>query len=488
MAKSVKETTSDDILTKISSVSDSTNALQREIKSMSKIFADNQKILVSMKTMIDTLSSTLEHVEKQSKQITIIEEDTKKLYAGLDHVNIQSDLVSKLNEQTARLEEEVNRMQKIADPVTLAKQAQDNMNSIQNNSKMIIKVAQRIDQVRDDLKNVTEKTDTISDIGKDIENLKNSIDNISKKTSVKLEQGTNITEGLKADLEHITEKVASIADLNSELDVIKSTIDSISSKASSIDTLGLIIKNLQTQFKAAASEAESTNDRYTKTLGYLTGKIDKIETEINTLSHRADSTAFVGQGLKSVQTDLVNFKEDILDKTNNIEQKISSTTEIIKRQDATNTELYKKTEDMFKNIQSIKNTTDKASEDASKEMMALLRLSEFQSSIRMNAESKYGGFADIEKMARQTVQIINLFDKISIEADKDIHPFPHEVKQWVMSKILDCADKWEIRFDEVYAMLKNILGKKILNESLHIQQVRDIYGIRAVDKIRSDVF
>ena len=81
------------VLKKVSSVSDSNKALQKEIKVMSKIFGENQKVLVSMKGMIDTLTSTLEHIQKQSKQINIIEEDTQKLYAGLNQVRTQSNLI-----------------------------------------------------------------------------------------------------------------------------------------------------------------------------------------------------------------------------------------------------------------------------------------------------------------------------------------------------------------------------------------------------------
>ncbi|MGH1567549.1 MAG: chemotaxis protein, partial [Nitrosopumilus sp.] len=48
------------LLKKVASVSDYNKTLQKEIKAMSKIFGENQKILVSMKGMIDTLTSTLE--------------------------------------------------------------------------------------------------------------------------------------------------------------------------------------------------------------------------------------------------------------------------------------------------------------------------------------------------------------------------------------------------------------------------------------------
>ena len=101
------------LLKKVASVSDSNKALQKEIKVMSKIFGENQKVLVSMKGMIDTLSSTLEHIQKQSKQINIIEDDTQKLYAGLNQVRAQSNLVNKINDQTVKLESEISRISEL---------------------------------------------------------------------------------------------------------------------------------------------------------------------------------------------------------------------------------------------------------------------------------------------------------------------------------------------------------------------------------------
>ena len=98
------------LLKKVASVSDSNKALQKEIKVMSKIFGENQKVLVSMKGMIDSLTSALEHIQKQSKQLNIIEDDTQKLYAGLNQVRTQSNLVTQINDQTAKLQEEINRI------------------------------------------------------------------------------------------------------------------------------------------------------------------------------------------------------------------------------------------------------------------------------------------------------------------------------------------------------------------------------------------
>ncbi|MGH1522157.1 MAG: chemotaxis protein, partial [Nitrosopumilus sp.] len=216
------------------------------------------------------------------------------------------------------------------------------------------------------------------------------------------------------------------------------------------------------------------------------GKMDTIETNIETLSQRADTTAFVGEEIKSVQTDFSKFKERVFDKTDIIEEKIKTVSDILKKQDIVDEEFHKKSDKLFDEIQNVKNIANKTSNNSSKEMMALLKLSEYQSTMRMNTESKYGVTGILEKMGKQTADISNLFDNISKELDEKI-PFPNEVRQWAVSKILDCADKWEIRFSDVYSILTNTIGRDILKEIIRIQQIRDIYGIRAVDEIRKDL-
>ena len=60
------------ILKQVSNASDSTKELSKEIKSMSKIFTENQKVLISMKTMIDALSTTLNQIQKQSRNTALV--------------------------------------------------------------------------------------------------------------------------------------------------------------------------------------------------------------------------------------------------------------------------------------------------------------------------------------------------------------------------------------------------------------------------------
>ncbi len=434
------------ILKKVASVSDSNKALQKEIKVMSKIFGENQKVLVAMKGMIDTLTSTLEHIQKQSKQINIIEEDTQKLYAGLNQVRTQSNLVNKINNQTDKLQEEISRIsdsQKSSKSQGLSQQVEDSMNSIRNNSEMIIKIAQRIDEVRDDLRKVSGKTDSFLEISSEMSKLKNNIEEIAGKTG-SADTGTRIIESLKQELGKVAEGAGYGSNISAELDAIKITIDAISSKASKIDSLGEVIDGLKQQFDTIALKANSVEGLSLESIKELGGKI------------------------------------------NTIEQKMASVSDIVKRQDTSTAEFHKKSEKLFEEIQTIRNVTNKASSDSSKEMMALLKLSEYQSNIRMNAESKYGEAKDLEKMATQTANIVNLFDRISIESGGKI-PLPHEVRQWAVSKILDCADKWEIRFSDVYSILTNAIGRDMLKEAIRIQQLRDIYGIRAVDEIRKDL-
>ena len=431
------------LLKKVASVSDSNKDLQKEIKGMSKIFGENQKILVSMKGMIDTLTLTLEHIQKQSKQINIIEDDTQKLYSGLNQVKTQFNLVNKINDQTTKLQEEVNKISNASKSQALSQQVEDSINSIRNNSSMIIKIAQRIDEVRDELKKVSGKADSFLEIGSEMSKLKNSVEAISGKTG-KLEIGTQIIESLKQELGKIVDGESFTSNLNAELEAIKITIDAISSKASKIDSLGGVIDGLKQQFDTIALKTNSVE----------------------------------GLSLESIK--------ELGDKINMIEEKVSSVSDIVKRQDASTAEFHKKSEKLFEEMQSVKNVTNKVSNDSSNDMMVLLKLSEFQSGIRMNAESKYGNSKDLEKMASQTAEIVNLFDRISIESGEKI-PLPYEVRQWAVSRIFDSADKWEIRFSDVYSILTNAIGKDLFKEVVRIQQVRDIYGIRAVDEIRNDL-
>ena len=204
----------------------------------------------------------------------------------------------------------------------------------------------------------------------------------------------------------------------------------------------------------------------------------------NTNDGNASNYSSLLKNLENIKSEFITLREYVGDNADELLEKISGISELINRTEASSAEFHKKADSIIQELQKIRNSTNKASITTSNEVIGLLKLSEYQSNIRMLAESKYGSLKDIEKMAEQTAEIVNLFDKISIELENKI-PLPHEVRQWAVSTIFDCADRWEIRFDDLFKILLDPLGKNLLKESIRIQQVRDIFGIKAVDKIKN---
>ena len=390
--KSKKDPSTSQLFGKVSAVSESTKLISKEIKNMTKIFKENQKILVAMNDMIGTLGSSMVQLQKQSKQINIIEEDTERLFSGLNQMKGNTKIITKLNEQTVKLEEKIRSIEQTHKSTSktdeLVQTVSESLNSIRNNSKMIMKVADRVDDLKGEMKSVAKETNSTSGITEQINELRNSIKSLSNRT------------------------------------------------------------------------------------GDIGKDMSNIKNEIGGMMNDTNISSMLGDGLKT-------FKSEI-------EEKISGLSNVINRSDSLASEFHKKTDKVVQQIEGIKNATNKASNDSSKEVLALLKLSEYQSGIRMTAESKYGEMKDIEKMTTETTDIINLFDKLSIESNEKI-PLPHEVRQWAIGKIFDCADKWELRFSEVLQVLVNNLGKELLKEAIRIQQIRDIFGIRAVDEIRNEL-
>lgn len=388
--KTKREPNPTQLFNKVNSVSESTKALSIEIKGMAKIFKENQKILVSMSSMMESLNLAMAQMQKQAKQIDIIEEDTQRLFTGLNQVKVHEKFITKLNSQTEQLDKKISKISEKQDamPKTsdIMKTISESKQSIKNNSEMIMKIANRVDEVKDKIDDVPGKGQ--NEITKQIEELRENIKSISSRT------------------------------------------------------------------------------------GDIGKDMSNLKNEIGGLISSPKISSLIGDGMKT-------FKSEI-------EEKISNISNMINRSDQLASEFHQKTDKVIHELQGVKGVTNKASDDASKEVMAILKLNEYQSSIRMQAESKYGDIKDVEKMTIQTTELINLFDRLSIETEDKI-PLPNEVRQWAVGKIFDCADRWELRFSEVFGILIDNLGRDLLKEAIRIPQVRDIFGIRAVDEIRNEL-
>ena len=371
------------LFNKVNAVSESTKILSKEIKGMAKIFKENQRILVSMSDMMQSLNVAMSHMQKQAKQINIIEEDTQRLFSGLNQVRVHEKFITKLNKQTEDIDKKIGKMPKADD---IMKTISESKESIKNNSKMIMKIANRVDEVKEKMDKAPTKGQ--KDITVQIEDLRENIKSITNRT------------------------------------------------------------------------------------GDIGKDMSNLKNEIGGLVSNPKISSLIGDGMKT-------FKSEI-------EEKITNISNMINRSDKIASEFHQKTDKVMHELQGVKGITTKASDDTSKEVMAILKLNEYQSSIRMQAESKYGDIKDIEKMAAQTTELINLFDKLSIETEDKI-PLPHEVRQWAVGKIFDCADRWELRFSEIFSILVDALGRELLKEAIRIPQVRDIFGNRAVDEIRNEL-
>ena len=210
------------------------------------------------------------------------------------------------------------------------------------------------------------------------------------------------------------------------------------------------------------------------------------KTNTNASDNDSSNYSSIIKNLENIKSEFMTLREYVGDNEDVLLEKISSISEMINRTEASSAEFHKKADSIIQELQKIRNSTNKEAITTSNEVIGLLKLSEYQSDVRMLAESKYGTLDDIEKMAEQTAEIVNLFDKLSIESEKKI-PLPHEVRQWAIGTMFDCADKWEIRFDDLFKILLDSLGENLLKESIRIQQVRDIFGIKAVEKIKTEL-
>ncbi len=430
--RSFKDSTAE-ALKKMNSISEATKILASEVKTMSKIFTENQKILISLKSMIDGVNSSLDQIQKNSRQMNILEEDTQRLFHGMNQVKAHSNIIEKINDQISRLQDQVNKIHQkqteIPDVSKLVQSVSDNLDSIRNNTKMIMHVSEKTENIREEIKAVTSKAESLSSIGSEIEEVKKSARDIS-------------------------EKALKVAHLEEGISNLKTEIGRLVAKTEPIVGLDSQIRN--------------------------------VGTEIDSLIKKTDSLGGLGNDIRNVNTEFSNFKNSIFGKTKELEEKMSGFAELLNRNSASISEFNKITNEIGQQLNEIRNVTHKTSQNTSREVIGLLRLSEFQSNIRMRAESKYGTLEDIQKMVSQAVDMINLFDRLSIEAETKM-PLPLEVKQWSVSKILDCADRWEIRFTDVFRMLTSELGTDLVKESLRMEQVRDLFGIRAVDEVRHEL-
>ena len=105
----------------------------------------------------------------------------------------------------------------------------------------------------------------------------------------------------------------------------------------------------------------------------------------NTNNDNAPNYSSLIKNLENIKAEFVTLREYVGDNEDELLEKISGISEMINRTEASSAEFHKKADSIIQELQKIRNTTNKASITTSNEVIGLLKLSEYQSNIRMLA-------------------------------------------------------------------------------------------------------
>ena len=409
----------------------------RTKKKTTKISSKKEPTPAALLKKVAGVSDSTKILSKEIKAMTKIFSENQKVLVSMksmiDSVSLALEHIQKQSRQINIIEEDNQKLF-------------SSLNEVRAQSSLVSKINNQTARLQDQINKIVHSQKSSPDVKNLMQKVSDGYESIRNNSKMIMTISERI-DSVREDLKRVSTKAESSSGVGSEIGEIKRKIESISGKAEKIESLGGIINNLKQELESVISKASSMSG--------ITEQLEDMKKNIQSLSSRT-------------------------------EEKISGLSSLLNRSDAASSEFHKKTNQIIQELQGIKSSSSKSSENTSKEVVGLLKLSEYQSNLRMQAESKYGDLKDLEKMAAQTAQMVNLFDRLSIESEEKMS-LPHEVRQWAVSKILDCADRWEIRFSDVFSILENQLGRDLLKESIRIQQVRDIFGIRAVDEIRQEL-
>ena len=208
----------------ISSIMESTKMISKEIKTISKIFIDNHRILESTKTMISTLSNTMQYIDKHSKQITLLENESQKIQASLMQLNQKADSVKtsggineNIEKRLADIEKESNFAQVketmaecLENTKTSAQTLEKISASLNNTDKIESKLDSNSKMLEDVGKLLQSHAQEQGGMDKNIESeISEKISTISREVAGLREQIRGVSETQKTD--ELTEYVGSMA-------------------------------------------------------------------------------------------------------------------------------------------------------------------------------------------------------------------------------------------------------------------------------------
>lgn len=476
------------ILKRVDAVAESARILAEEVKGMSRIFAENQEVLVSMKAMIDGLAEAVESMHESAREAGALKEDTRKLFAGLEGVRARSDAIAGFADQASRLGDRIEAIERrgreAAGTEAVSRKVSECMESIRSMSAMLAKIAGRVDEGVDGLKEVSARTETVLAAGREIEEIKKALWVIGERTK-RMEGGggdasaaveTVVRDGLKMISDRAAAAVkAEAGAVAAEVSAVHKEVARAASAAGAARKAGSVGKAVD-EIKAHMAGASS---RYGQQLDGMEGRLGSIESAVEALAKASGDPASVQEAVKA---GIAGLGGDLAGKAADMERRAGALAEAAARSDESAAGLHAKVDEALGLLRGPAEARERHSGGLPGEAMALLRLSEYESAMRMHAESKYGGAQDLASMAARTAEMARILGSIPAEAGGG-RAMPDEAGRWAVSKILECADRWDVRFSDALDALVSGLGGDALKGAVRVQQVKDIYGARAATEM-----
>ena len=240
------------------------------------------------------------------------------------------------------------------------------------------------------------------------------------------------------------------------------------------------------EIKARAATADArpgADPALAARIGSIESKLDALA-KIAELAEQADAQAPAAEPSGAAEADIARLGDDLASRTDSIERRIDSLADALSRSEASASEFRASAGAALGRLRGPREAEGGAPGGPSADATAILRLSEYRSGIGMRAESKYGGTDDLDAMASRTADIAGILGRAP-GGDAGIRPA--EVRRWAVSRILECADRWDVRFSDALALLVARLGRDAVGEAVRERQVRDVYGARAVAELRAEL-
>ncbi len=470
------------LLSRVRSITESIAGMRDEMQALSKAVASGKDSMPAISGMSESLAAVLVQIQKQSRQIASLKKETQGLFEGLEEISDRSEskrgsLESSLHDVQQKIEK-IAEVQGQADSEAVAEKINDSVRSIIEDSESIAGLSRALDATRNEIRVVGARAASATGTGIEIDALRTEISGIADAVNAGSASGTH----LKQELDRLADRVETVAKSSSGVqEGIRETLGQVAAETAKIKDVDAVLDGFKSQLDAITSKTESA--ARIEIPESVTDRLESIGSEIAILAKSADEVALTKDSLDRVREEIISVKSDIAGIIGIMDQKMSSASGILQRQQENAADLHGKIDEMYSRIQEIKGSSDESAREASKETARLLRLSEYQSAMRMSSESKYGDLDTIREMSAKTADINGVFGGGGDDDNGSPGGLPPNVRRWAAGKILDCADRWEIRFADVYSIMNEMMGADMTRESINMSQVRDIYGIRAVNEI-----